>query len=410
MSTTPTWHFAQRAAAESGSAIREIAKQVVLNPRIITFAGGLPSPDTFPIELLRECYDRVLLRNGRAALQYSGTDGFLPLRDWIAKRLRAKGMEVNAENVLITSGSQQGLDLVGRVLVEPGDPMYVELPTYVGATQALRSYGPYFHGVASDEHGLVVERLAEMAARRPGRPGLLYTVPNFQNPSGRTLTTDRRKGLMALAQALNMAVVEDDPYGELAFDGTELPTLYSIDPTRVIYLGSFSKILCPGIRLGYVVAPLPVVRRMEQVKQGLDLHTATLTQMAVHELIADGALDVHLPQVRSLYSRQAQTMQAAIAAHFPAQVKYAKPTGGMFLWLELPAHVDTTRMLAKALEVEVAYVPGGPFHVDGSGLNTMRLSFANAGEQAIQTGIARLGQVITDHVAHAPLPAQRSEK
>ena len=395
---SPVWNFSSKGGAPATSVIREIAKQVSGNPRIISFAGGLPSPDTFPISQLKECFDRVLSEQGHVALQYSSTDGHLPLRQWIAKRLQAKGMEVEAENVLMTSGSQQGLDLVGRVLVEAGDPVYVELPTYVGATQALGAYGPVFRGIRSDDHGIVVDDLLTQAASQSGRPGLLYTVPNFQNPSGRTLPASRRRSLADAAHSLGLAIVEDDPYGELAFDGEMLPTLYSHAPERVIHLGSFSKILCPGIRLGYVVAPAAVVRRMEQVKQGLDLHTSTLTQMAVHALVRDGFLDVHLPKVRALYSRQSEVMQAAIVSEFGDMVRFSKPAGGMFLWLELPEHSNTSAMLTSAIVNDVAYVPGAPFHVNGMGSNTMRLSFANAHEHAIREGVARLGHVVAEHM------------
>lgn len=387
--------FSQRAQRERGSIIREIAKLIAANPRIVSFAGGLPSAEGFPVDELRASFDRVLSQRGQVALQYGSTDGYLPLRQWLADRLAARGMQVGPENILVTSGSQQGLDLVGRVFIDAGDRVYVESPTYVGATQALRSYEPTFVGIPCDEDGLVVSELSQRIREQGGNGrSLLYTVPTFQNPSARSMTLERRISLIEAAFAANLLIVEDDPYGELSFDGSLLTPLYALSPDRVVHLGSFSKILCPGIRMGYVVAHADVIRCMERVKQGLDLHTSTLTQMAVHDLVRDGFLDVHLERVRQIYASQCEVMAQALATKFPTSVKWAKPSGGMFLWLQLPDHLNATDMLKDALAAEVAYVPGAPFFVEQPQHNTMRLSFATANPATIESGITRLAQVI----------------
>ena len=391
--------FAQRAQREGGSIIREIAKVISRHPHIVSFAGGLPSAEGFPVDELRACFDRVLSQQGKVALQYGATDGYVPLRQWLADRLRSRGMQVGAENILITSGSQQGLDLVGRVFIDAGDRVYVESPTYVGATQALRAYDPTFVGLPCDEDGLVVGEFQSLLLSHGhghghGGRNLLYTVPAFQNPSARSMSFERRQALIELASMADLLVVEDDPYGELAFDGSLQTPLYALDPDRVVHLGSFSKILCPGIRLGYVVARPEIIQRMEQAKQGVDLHSSTLTQMAVHELVKNGFLDQHLQRVRRIYSSQCDVMARALIAHFPQSVAWAKPQGGMFMWLQLPEHLDTSEMLKDAIAVDVAYVPGAPFFVDAPRHNTMRLGFATASPAAIESGIARLAQVI----------------
>lgn len=398
MSEHESIKFSKRVEPSGGSAIREIAKLISKNPRIISLAGGLPSPDTFPVEAFRAAIDNVLSTQGRIALQYGPTDGYAPLRELVAVRLRARGMEVQAENVLITSGSQQGLDLVGRLLVDEGTPVYVESPTYLGATQAFRAYAPAFHGIASDSDGLIVQQLVAQASRDPQAAGVVYVVPNFQNPSGRSLSVERRRELVAASHDMGLMVVEDDPYGELSFSGALLPSLYSIDPARVIYLGSLSKVLSPGIRLGFAVAPLPVIRMMEQAKQGMDLHTSQLTQMAVHRLLDGDFLDAHLQRTRSLYAQKSALMFNALKSHMPDGVRYDKATGGMFMWLALPGHIDAGEMLPHALQAEVAYVPGAPFFVSSPERNTMRLSFATASDLNIGEGIKRLSSLIRNRL------------
>ncbi|RCW63615.1 PLP-dependent aminotransferase family protein [Pseudorhodoferax soli] len=387
--------LAKKIQPGGGSAIREIAKKTVLNPNIISLAGGLPSPDSFPVEEMRACFDAVLSKQGRVALQYGATDGYLPLRELIASQWRGRGVAIQAENVLITCGSQQGLDLVGRVLVDEGATVFTESPTYLGATQALRAYGPAFVGIGSDQKGLVVDALAERSsACGGGRAGLVYVVPNFPNPSGRTLDAARREALDHVAQSRGLVIVEDDPYAELSFDGSSLPSLLSLSPGNVIHLGSFSKILSPGIRLGFVIAPVHVIRAMEQVKQGIDLHTSGLTQMAMATLLESGFMDGHLQRIRELYARKSQVMCGAVRTHMPPSVRFEEPKGGMFMWLTLPEHIDTTELLPKALAAGVAFVPGAPFYVEHPERNTMRLSFATASDSNIKTGIERIGSLI----------------
>jgi 2-aminoadipate transaminase len=277
----PMWKFSARAQALSGSAIRDIVKKISQRPEVISFAGGLPSPATFPVDAIRAAFDAVLTREGKAALQYSATDGFAPLRAWIAESLSTHGARIVPEQVLVTSGSQQGLDLLGKVLINEGDPVMVETPTYVGALHALGIYGPRFVAVPMDDDGLAPAALPELMDKR-GRAAFLYTIPTFQNPTGRTLSQARRVELVERASKLKLLIVDDDPYRLLDHAGASFQTLLSMNPHAVVHLGSFSKILAPGIRLGYMVAPLELARKVEQAKQGADLHTSTLTQMVAN--------------------------------------------------------------------------------------------------------------------------------
>jgi len=390
---TPVWKFSARAQALSGSAIRDIVKKISQRPDVISFAGGLPSPATFPIDAIRAAFDAVLTREGKAALQYSATDGYAPLRAWIAGSLSTHGARITPEQVLITSGSQQGLDLLGKVLVNEGDRVWVETPTYVGALQALGIYGPRFVSVPMDDDGLTPEALPELM-RAPDGAAFLYTIPTFQNPTGRTLAHERRVALVEQAARLKLLVVDDDPYRLLDHAGRTFQTLLSMDAQSVVHLGSFSKILAPGIRLGYMVAPPELARKVEQAKQGADLHTSTLTQMVAHEIIKDGFLDTHLVATRKVYAEQCATMLQALAEHFPRDATWTRPTGGMFIWATLPDGLDAAVMLDAALAANVGYVPGGPFFAEAPQPNTLRLSFATVAPEKMREGIARLGKVI----------------
>jgi len=389
----PVWKFSARAQALTGSAIRDIVKKIGQRPDVISFAGGLPSPATFPIDAIRAAFDAVLTREGKAALQYSATDGYAPLRAWIAGSLSTHGARITPEQVLITSGSQQGLDLLGKVLVNEGDRVWVETPTYVGALHALGIYGPRFVSVPMDDDGLVPEALPELM-RAPDRAAFLYTIPTFQNPTGRTLAHERRVALVEQAARLKLLVVDDDPYRLLDHAGRTFQTLLSMDAQSVVHLGSFSKILAPGIRLGYMVAPPELARKVEQAKQGADLHTSTLTQMVAHEIIKDGFLDTHLVATRKVYAEQCATMLQALAEHFPRDATWTRPTGGMFIWATLPDGLDAAVMLDAALAANVGYVPGGPFFAEAPQPNTLRLSFATVAPEKMREGIARLGKVI----------------
>ena len=293
-----TWHFSERAAQMQSSFIREILK-ITQRPEIISFAGGLPSSDTFPVEEMKAAFDKVLSNNGKVALQYGPTDGFPPLREWIANSLSTEGCKIAPEQVLMTSGSQQALDLLGKVLIDEGSRVLVETPSYLGALQAFSVYRPEFASVATDEHGLVPSSIEPVV--KGAR--MLYALPNFQNPTGRSLSVERRLELVETCARHNLPLIEDDPYGALSYKGEPFPKMLNMNPDGVIYMGSFSKVLTPGIRLGYVVAPLPLVRRLELAKQAADLHTAQLTQMVVHEVIKDGFLDRHIPTIRTLYAQ-----------------------------------------------------------------------------------------------------------
>ena len=383
------WHFAERAAHMQSSFIREILK-ITQRPEIISFAGGLPSSDTFPVEEMKVAFDTVLSSNGKVALQYGPTDGFPPLRAWIAASLSTAGCTIAPEQVLMTSGSQQALDLLGKVLIDEGSRVLVETPSYLGALQAFSVYRPEFASVATDEHGLVpgsIEAVADGAR-------LLYALPNFQNPTGRSLSLERRVELVDTCARHNLPLIEDDPYGALSYKGAPFPKLLNMHPGGVIYMGSFSKVLTPGIRLGYVVAPLPLVRRLELAKQAADLHTSQLTQMVVHEVIKDGFLERHIPTIRTLYANQCQAMLDAMAACFPAGVSWTRPQGGMFIWVTLPRHIDAMVLLDQAIAARVAFVPGAPFYANQPETNTLRLSFVTVSPERIREGIAILGKLI----------------
>ena len=385
------WQFSERALQLQSSAIREILK-ITQRPEIISFAGGLPSPATFPVERMKAAYDKVLSDNGKVALQYGPTDGYAPLREWIANSLSTEGTKIVPEQILMVSGSQQALDLLGKVLIDEGSRVLVETPSYLGALQAFSVYRPEFKSVATDEHGLVPASVADVAAGAR----LLYALPNFQNPTGRTLSVARRQELVEICARFGVPLIEDDPYGSLSYKGEPMPKMVAMNPDGVVYMGSFSKVLTPGIRLGYVCAPLPLVRRLEMAKQAADLHTAQLTQMVVHEVIKDGFLDQHIPTIRKLYGDQCQVMLDAMTEHFPASVTWTRPEGGMFIWVTLPKHIDAMKLLDQAIAARVAFVPGAPFYANDPATNTMRLSFVTVPPERIREGIAILGKLITD--------------
>jgi 2-aminoadipate transaminase len=383
------WRFAERAAEMQSSFIREILK-VTQRPEIISFAGGLPSPATFPVAEMKAAFDKVLTDHGKVALQYGPTDGYPPLREWIANSLSGDGAKIVPEQVLMTSGSQQALDLLGKVLIDEGSRVLVETPSYLGALQAFSVYRPEFKSVATDDHGLVPASIAAVAEGAR----MLYALPNFQNPTGRSLSVERRLELVETCARFGLPLIEDDPYGALSYKGEPFPKMLTMNPDGVIYMGSFSKVLTPGIRLGYVVAPLPLVRRLELAKQAADLHTAQLTQMVVHEVIKDGFLERHIPGIRSLYSKQCQAMLDAMAEHFPAGVSWTRPEGGMFIWVTLPQQIDAMKLLDQSIAAKVAFVPGAPFYANEPETNTLRLSFVTVPPERIRDGIAILGKLI----------------
>ena len=394
--------FSPSARRLGSSAIREILK-ITQRPDVISFAGGLPAPELFPLEEIRRAASTVLDRYGPAALQYSTTEGHLPLRQWIADQ-----SGISPGNVQIMTGSQQGLDLIGKMLIGEGDVVLVEAPTYMGALQSFAPYAPRYVEMRTDEGGIDVGALEVQLQqlRQAGTPAkLLYCVPNFQNPTGRTLSLERRQQLVELTARSGVIVLEDDPYGALRFSGEAIASLYELalenggaDRSHVVYSGSFSKVLVPGLRDVWVQAAQPMVRKLVQAKQGADLHTPTYTQMIVSELV-ETVLPTQIERVKALYGARAQTMIAQMKAHFPAGVSHTTPQGGMFLWVTLPEGLDTTAMLPGAVERKVAYVPGAPFYALGGGHNTLRLSFSSANDEQIGRGIQALSGAIREALA-----------
>ena len=389
------WQLARRAAAMNPSAIREILK-LTERPGIISLAGGLPSPDTFPIDVLREAANRVLKETPREALQYAASEGFGPLREWVAEELCAQGLEADAAQVLITTGSQQGLDLVGKVLIDAGSRVAVESPTYLGALQAFAAYEPEFVTLRGDDEGPSATSLVDSA--RGAR--FFYLLPNFQNPSGRTISDARRNDLVDAAQAIGLPIVEDNPYGDLWFDSPPPRPFAARWGEGTVYLGSFSKVLAPGLRLGYVVAPPVLFAKLLQAKQAADLHTPGFTQRIVHEVVRGGFLRSHVPTIRARYKRHRDAMEAALATHLPATgplaCRWRTPGGGMFFWVELPPGIDSEALLARAVERGVAFVPGTSFFPAAAMANTLRLSFVTVAPETIDRGIAALGAALRD--------------
>jgi len=389
--------ISRRAQALTSSAIREILK-VTERPEVISFAGGLPSPETFPVERMREASERVLRDAPHAALQYGPTEGYLPLREWIAERLSRDGATVRPSQVLITTGSQQGLDLLGKVFIDEGSKVLVETPSYLGALQAFSLFAPAFSSMPSDEQGIVAEALTPEQLRGAR---FAYCLPNFQNPTGRRLPLARRHELIARAARAGVPLVEDDPYGELGYEGGPLPSLLSMNPQGVIYMGSFSKVLAPGLRLGYVVAPEAVHGKLVQAKQAADLHTPSFSQRMVHEVVRHGFLDSHIPTIRERYARQCALMLDAMARHFPAQVQWNRPEGGMFIWVTLPEGFDSGALLKRAIERNVAFVPGAPFFAADPQHNTLRLSFVTVPPERMETGVRILGELLQESLGAA---------
>ena len=344
--------LARRAERMNPSVIREILK-ITEQPGIISLAGGLPSPDTFPVQAMRDASERVLRDTPFEALQYAASEGFGPLREWVAGELAGHGMAVDAAQVLITTGSQQGLDLVGKILIDAGSRVAVESPTYLGALQAFNPYEPEFVALPCDDDGPLPDELSVATGAR-----FLYALPNFQNPSGRCMSEARRAAVVAAAQAIQLPIVEDNPYGDLWFDAAPPAPLASRWSDGVAYLGSFSKVLAPGLRLGYVVAPKPLMPKLLQAKQAADLHTPGFNQRLVFEVIRNGFLREHVPTIRARYEAQRDAMRLALEAHMPPGCHWLVPSGGMFFWVELPAGMDATALLPKAVARGMAYEIG----------------------------------------------------
>ncbi|HEX7432703.1 MAG TPA: PLP-dependent aminotransferase family protein [Anaerolineaceae bacterium] len=395
--------YAQRTQRMSGSAIREILK-LTEQPDIISFGGGLPSPDVFPLERIRLACDRILSEQAAYVLQYGTTEGYLPLREMLAGFAARHGINVTAENVLMTSGSQQALDLLGKIFINPGDRILVETPTYLGALQAWNAYGAEYVSVHSDEQGIDPDSL-EKELRCGAK--LLYVIPNFQNPTGMTIPFERRKRIIELADQFGVPIIEDDPYGQLRFEGDPITPILAMDSKarnsgtayyrgNVIYLSTFSKIMAPGIRLAWVIAPPEVIRKLVMAKQGADLNTSTLNQALAYEVGRDGFIDQHVNLIRKVYKNRRDVMLDALTEFMPEGVRWTHPLGGLFLWTILPEKIDTANLLKKAIQRKVAFVPGASFHPNGGGHNTMRLNFSYSNQEKIIEGISRLGGVVKE--------------
>lgn len=385
------WTLAARAAKMNPSAIREILK-LTDRPGIISLAGGLPSPKAFPLSAFTEACATVMARDGASALQYSTSEGFAPLRQAVADLLP---WDVNPDQVLITTGSQQALDLIGKVFLDKDSRMLVETPTYLGALQAFAPQEPLAVSVASDDEGIIIEDFAAKAGTGADKARLAYVLPNFQNPTGRTMSDARRAALVEKAAELGIPLIEDNPYGDLWFEQEPPLPLAARNPEGVIYMGSFSKVLAPGLRLGYLVAPAAVYSKFLQAKQAADLHTPGFNQRVVSEVIKDGFLDRHVPTIRTLYKAQRDTMLAALEREMAGlDVKWTRPVGGMFLWVTLPEGMNAQNLLAAAVERKVAFVPGAPFYAENPDPRTLRLSYVTASSDEINTAVAALADAI----------------
>ncbi|MCS6993525.1 MAG: PLP-dependent aminotransferase family protein [Anaerolineales bacterium] len=405
MQTPWEYRYAHRTQKMGSSVIRELLK-LTEQPDIISFAGGLPAPEVFPVAEFREACNRVLDTLGAQALQYSTTEGYTPLREMIARHTARYGIHVNANNIAITSGSQQALDFIGRLFINRGDYIVVESPTYLGALQAWNAYGAQYISVPSDENGMIVDELEK--ALRIG-PKFIYVLPNFQNPSGVTMSLERRQKLVEIADHYGVPIIEDDPYGQLRFEGDHLPSVAVLDSRyrhdngsytgNVIYMSTFSKLLAPGLRLAWVIAPEQVIRKIVMTKQAADLHTATFSQIVAHEVAKGGFLDEHVKVIRAVYKERRDVMLETMDEVFPREVRWTRPQGGMFLWGILPEHMDAAEVLKKAVEKKVAFVPGAPFHPTGGGQNTMRINFSYTKPEVIREGITRLGMLLREEVA-----------
>jgi 2-aminoadipate transaminase len=406
--TTPWAHrYALRTHSMGSSAIRELLK-LTQQPDLISFAGGLPAPEMFPIEQVKAAADTVLTEVGAQALQYSTTEGYTPLREFLVRQMARYGIKVGIDNIVITSGSQQALDLIGKLMINPGDRILTENPSYLGALQAFTAYQSQYVTVPIDDDGLQVAHLE--AALRSG-PKFMYILPNFQNPAGVTLALPRRYDLITLAEEYGIPIVEDDPYGQLRYEGEHIKPLVVLDSEylgcegdggytgNVIYTSTFSKTLAPGLRLGWIVAPKDVVFKLVQMKQGTDLHTSTFDQMVAYEVARDGFLDKHIRKIRETYGHRRDVMLNAMEQYFPPEVRWTRPHGGLFLWVTTPESINTAELLKDAIAQKVAFVPGYSFHPNGGGHNTMRLNFSNAGDEMIVEGIRRMSVAIKQRLA-----------
>jgi 2-aminoadipate transaminase len=389
--------FARRMGAVKPSTIREILK-VTEQADIISFAGGLPAPELFPIAEVAASCERVLREGGPGALQYGPSEGFAPLRECCAEESRKRGIQCAADDILITTGSQQPLDLVSKIFLDVGDCVLTESPTYMAALQAFQTYEARFAAAPTDENGLIPEALPELIERE--RPRFLYTIPSFQNPTGVTMTAERRRRVYEIAKHYGLIVLEDDPYGALRYAGKNIAPIKSMDTEGlIIYLSTVSKTIAPGLRLGWVVASEQIRKKLTIVKQAADLHTSSLDQRVAHRYLTDFDSDAHVERIRKSYGERFSVMDAALRATMPDGFTWTHPEGGMFLWVTCPEGIDTGELMLEALKRKVLFVPGRDFFPDASGQRYMRLNFSNAAPEKIREGIGRLAEVCHEAIA-----------
>lgn len=398
--TSVDFRFASRVASMKPSPIREILR-VAERPDVISFAGGLPAGELFPIEAIADAHARVLADEGAASLQYSTTEGFAPLREWVVAHLARRGIRCDADQVLITAGSQQGIDLVAKLLVDPGDTVLVESPCYLAALQSFASYEATFTVVDSDDDGMRVEELESSIGAR--RPKLIYVVSDFQNPKGTTLSRERRELLLRVAREHGIPILEDDPYGELRFAGEPVPPLAALDEGGgVVYLGTFSKTLAPGLRVAWAVGPKPLIRRMAIAKQAVDLHTGTLAQRAVARLLQTFDYAQHMDTLRRVYRQRCEAMLGALERHFPRGTRWTRPEGGLFVWTQLPRAISADALFDDVIREGVAFVPGTAFFADRPRHEFMRLNFSNRDPAAIEAGMRVIAQAVERRLESGP--------
>ncbi|MDP1809669.1 MAG: PLP-dependent aminotransferase family protein [Actinomycetota bacterium] len=410
--------YANRTGRLKSSAIRDLLS-VTQRSDIISLAGGTPYTRDFKLEKIVSATTACMLNQGNDALQYGGSEGHVGLKKHIVKMMSADGINVDTEDFIVTGGSQQALDLIGKIFIDPGDVILVEAPSYLGALDAFTCYEPKVVSIPLDEDGVRVDeleaRLRELAAAGI-KPKFMYLVPNFHNPAGVTLSAERRRRLIELSREFGLLLVEDNPYGRLRFEGEDIPSLRALDE-HVIYLSTFSKIFSPGIRLGWIMAPHPILEKIIFAKQSADLCSSSFTQRVVEEFLNENELDPYLNQLVKTYRSRRDAMLAALDEFFPPEATWSRPRGGFFVWARLPEFIDTTEMLAEAIGQKVAYVPGRAFFADGSGANFMRLAFCYPSEEDIHEGIKRLAGVVKDQISlyHSVAgllraPAQTEEK
>ena len=392
--------FSNLAMNLKASEIRELLKLTTM-PEIISFAGGLPAPELFPTEDLKKVDEAVLTKEGQAALQYGTTEGYTPLREQIAGRMKKSFMvDCTPENIVITSGSQQGLSLLAQIFLNPGDVVLVESPTYLGAINAFKLCGPEFVEVPTDDKGIIPEELEKILAKYGDRVRMMYVIPEFKNPTGITWPMERRKAFMDIINRYDFPVLEDDPYGELRFDGDKVPSLKSMDTKgNIIFLGSFSKILMPGLRIAWMVADPTIIDKVVKLKQAVDLQCSSFGQRQTSFFIDMYDLDAHVAKIKELYKKRRNLMCDSMKEYFPEGITFTYPEGGLFTWVTLPEGMDAKELMPKVLAKNVAYVPGGPFYPHGGNANHFRLNYSNMPEERIVEGIKRLAEVLKEELA-----------